>query len=190
MRLPNIAPADLTAEQKPVYDAWKEAADEYLRGFVTSQPDGKMIGPFNAMIHFPQQGRATVELFRSLAASTKLPASAREVVVLATGAKTGSIYEMYSHEALAPKRGLDESKVRTIISGNRPNDLTEAEGIAYDVTTVLNNGHQVPESLYKAAVQAFGIEGVAEIAWNMGTYCIICALLNTFDVDVPGTEMD
>ena len=190
MRLPNIAPADLTLAQKPVYDTWKHLADTYLPGFVTSQPDGKLIGPFNAMVHFPKWGTPCAELFKSLAIDSRIPGPAREVAILVTGARTGSIYEMYSHETLAPTRGLDISKVRTIVAGSRPSDLTEIEGAAYDIAFVLNNGHQIPETTFKAGVELFGIEGVAEIVWNVGTYSLICAVLNAFDVNVPGTEMD
>ena len=188
MRLPNIAPADLTPEQKPVHDTWKQLADTYLPGFVTSLPDGTMVGPFNVMVNFPQWGAPGAELFKSLATGSKIPGPAREVAILVTGGRTGSIYEIYSHEALAPARGLDLDKVSTIVAGCRPSNLTEVEGAAYDIAFVLNQGHQIPESTYKAGVRLFGVEGVAEIAWNVGTYSLICALLNAFDVSVPGTE--
>ena len=61
--------------------------------------------------------------------------------------------------------------------------------MAYDVAAVLNRGHQVPNSTYDAAVSAFGVQGVAEIAYLVGCYCLISSLLNTFDVSLPGTEL-
>ena len=118
-----------------------------------------------------------------------LPKAAREVVILATAARFGSLYELYSHEAVAAKSGLTASKIRTIAAGERPSDLTGEESMAYDVAAVLNRGHQVPNSTYDAAVSAFGIQGVAEIAYLVGCYCLISSLLNTFDVNLPGTEL-
>jgi hypothetical protein len=47
----------------------------------------------------------------------------------------------------------------------------------------------VPNSTYDAAVSAFGVQGVAEIAYLVGCYCLISSLLNTFDVNLPGTEL-
>ena len=60
--------------------------------------------------------------------------------------------------------------------------------MAYDMAAVLNRGQQVPNSTYDAAVSAFGVQGVAEIAYFVGCYCLISSLLNTFDVNLPGTE--
>ncbi len=111
------------------------------------------------------------------------------MVILSTGARYGSFYELYSHEALAPKAALSASKIRTLAAGERPSDLTEPEAIGYDVAAVLNRGHQVPNTTYIAAAQAFGVQGVAEIAYLVGCYGLICSLLNTFDVSLPGTEL-
>jgi hypothetical protein len=61
--------------------------------------------------------------------------------------------------------------------------------LAYDVAAVLNRGHQVPNSTYNAAAAAFGVQGVAEIAYLVGCYGLISSLLNTFDVSLPGTEL-
>ena len=68
-----------------------------------------------------------------------------------------------------------------LASGERPRDLTGDESIAYDMAAVLNRGHQVPNSTYDAAVAAFGVPGVAEIAYFVGCYCLISSLLNTLD---------
>ncbi len=73
-------------------------------------------------------------------------------------------------------------------SAERPGDLSDEEGIGYGVAAVLHRGHQVPNTTYQAAVSAFGVQGVAEIAYLMGCYALIGSLLNTFDVNLPGTE--
>lgn len=189
MRLPNIPPDRLTAEQRPLSDKLHAGIREHLQGFVTQKPDGTLIGPFNALLHFPAYGTPAWDIFLALAGGSVLPKAVREVVILATGARYGSLYELYSHEALAPRSGLAASKIRTIAAGERPADLTDQEGMAYDVAAVLNRGHQVPNSTYNAAASAFGVQGVAEIAYLVGCYALICSLLNTFDVNLPGTEL-
>ena len=189
MRLPNIPPDQLTPAQRPLFDKLHAGIAEHLQGFTTQKPDGTLIGPFNAMLHFPAYGGPAWDIFLALAGGSVLPKAVREVVILATGARTGSLYELYSHEALAPKAGLSAAKIRTLAAGERPSDLTDQEGIAYDVAAVLNRGHQVPNSTYTAAAEAFGVQGVAEIAYLVGCYGLISSLLNTFDVNLPGTEL-
>ena len=189
MRLPNIPPDQVTSEQRPLFDKLNTGIMENLQGFATQTSDGSLIGPFSALLHFPAYGTPVWDLFLTLAGSSVLPKAAREVVILATAGRFGSLYELYSHEAVAARSGLSASKIRTIAACERPSDLTGDESIAYDMAAVLNRGHQVPNSTYDAAVAAFGVQGVAEIAYFVGCYCLISTLLNTFDVNLPGTEL-
>ena len=189
MRLPVIAHADVLAEQKPLYDKLHDSIKRYLYDFTTHRPDGTLIGPFNALLHFPKLGDAAWNVFLALNDEPTLPPLAREVVILVTGAAAASIYELYSHEVVAARKGLSAAKIRTIAAGQRPPDLTEEEeALAYDVAAVLTRGAQVPMSTYEAAVARFGEKGVADIAYLVGCYGLICNLLNVFDVAVPATE--
>lgn len=56
----------------------------------------------------------------------------------------GASYELYSHEISAARSGLRDSAIEALDAGRRPNDLTDAESTAYDVTSVLLQGRQVP----------------------------------------------
>jgi 4-carboxymuconolactone decarboxylase len=189
MRLPIIPPNQVSADQRPLFDKLSTGIRDNLQGFTTQKPDGSLIGPFSALLHFPDYGTPIWDLFLALADSSVLPKAAREVVILSTAARFGSIYELYSHEAVAAKSGLTASKIATIAAGERPGDLTGDESVAYDVAAVLNRGHQVPNSTYDSAVAAFGVQGVTEIAYFVGIYCLISSLLNVFDVNLPGTEL-
>ena len=189
MRLPSIPPNQVTAEQRPLFDQMNTGIRQHLQGFTTHKPDGSLIGPFSALLLFPAYGTPVWDLFLALGGSSVLPKAAREVAILATAARFGSLYELYSHEAVAARSGLSASKIRTIAACERPSDPTGDESIAYDMAAVLNRGHQVPNSTYDAAVAAFGVQGVAEIAYFVGCYCLISSLLNTFDVNLPGTEL-
>ena len=187
-RLPNIPPGDLTVDQRPLFDKIQDGVKRHLTGFTTQKADGAMIGPFTGMLTFPEFGTPIFDMFLALAGGTVLSVEAREVVILATGGRFGAMYEIYSHEALAAKAGLSQSKIRSLAAGEKPNDLSEVETIAYDITACLHRGHQIPTSLYESAVSSFGPKGVAEIAYLYGCYTTICSLCNAFDVDLTGTE--
>ena len=58
--------------------------------------------------------------------------------------------------------------------------------MAYDATSALLRGAQLPESTYQAALVAFGEQGVAELLFLTGFYCLISVLLNGYDIAVPG----
>jgi hypothetical protein len=189
MRLKNIPPHDFTQEQKRLYETLNSSIERHLQGFVAKREDGALIGPFNALMHFPALGAPVWSVFSALADHSALPPFVREIAILLTGARYSALYELYSHETVALRIGMAPDKVATLAAGQRPGDLTKEEGVAFDVISVLHKGGQIPNTTYKAAVECFGKQGVAELACTAGCYCIIGFLLNSFDVALPGTEL-
>ena len=106
MRLRPLAPEDLSAEQKPLQEKMTKGVHKFLHGFITEREDGALVGPFPAMLHFPQFGKPVWEVFTALAEHSTLPKPAHEVAILVTGAKLHSRYELYSHERVAVGAGL------------------------------------------------------------------------------------
>ncbi len=185
MRLEPIAPKDLTNEQRELNEKMVEGVRKSLHGFKSEREDGALIGPFPAMLHFPQFGAAAWEVFTALSKNSTLPKSSHEIAILVTGARLNSRYELYSHERVAAGAGLSEAKIAAITAGQRPTDLTKEEAIAYDVASRLMQGGQLGDTTYKAAVSAFGDQGTAELFYLIGCYCLISVLLNGYDVPVP-----
>jgi 4-carboxymuconolactone decarboxylase len=70
---------------------------------------------------------------------------------------------------LAEQRGISDEKIATIVAGQRPSDLAPDEAVAYDVASALD---------YRQAVQAFGVNGAAELIYLVGLYCLVSVTLN------------
>jgi hypothetical protein len=85
---------------------------------------------------------------------------------------------------------LSDDKLATIVSGQRPADLTHDEGVAYDVASSLLHHGTLPELCYRAAVAAFGVHGAAELIYLVGLYCLVSVTLNGFNVPVPESEAE
>ena len=96
MRLPIIAPAELTAEQKPLYDDMQDGIARNFQGFVNIRDDGALLGPWNPWIHEPKFGKPVWELTKTMVSNPSLPANVREVAILVTGAHFKSAYELYA----------------------------------------------------------------------------------------------
>src|ERR1700685_3058598 len=151
MRLPIIAPAELTAEQKPLYDDMRDGIARNFQGFVNIRDDGAREGPWNPWIHEPKFGKPVWELVKAIASNPLLPGPVREVAILVTGSHFRSGYELYAHVLVAEQRGLSDEKLATIVAGQRPIDLTRHEAVVYDFAAALVNGGVLPELTYKAA---------------------------------------
>ncbi len=187
MRLPLLNPSELDEDQKAVYSSVREVADEAFR-FSFMLEGGQLIGPWNAMLHFPQFGAAAWAMNRALYDHARLPKPTAQICVLVTGSHMRARYQVFGHKQLAADAGVPAATIATIAAGQRPVSLTAVEGVAFDVAYVLNQGGAIAESTYRAGEVAFGREGVAEIIFLVGTLHLIAVILNGYDVPVPGRE--
>jgi 4-carboxymuconolactone decarboxylase len=190
MRLPLIPPAALTPEQRPLYDDMRQGIDANFKGFRATGPDGELIGPWNPWLHFPRFGGPFWELTKALSTSPSLPRAVREVAILVTGAHFRAAYEIYAHGLVAEARGLPDDKIATIVAGQRPNDLSREEAVAFDVASALVSGGVLPELTYRQAVTLFGEASTAELINLISLYCAVSVILNGFDVPVPDDVRD
>jgi len=185
MRYPILPTAELSAEQKPLYEDMREGITKNFQGFVNIRNDGALLGPWNPWLREPKFGKPVWELVKAMVSNPSLPAAVREVAILVTGSHFRSAYELYAHVLVAENRGLSDEKLATIVAGQRPVDLTKQEAVAYDFAAALVNGGVLPELTYRAAVDQFGAHGTAELSYLIGLYCMVSVTLNTFDVPVP-----
>jgi 4-carboxymuconolactone decarboxylase len=180
-----IAPADLSPEQRPLYEDMRAGIEKNFQGFKAISDTGALIGPWNPWLHEPKFGKPIWDLTKALSTSPALPRPVREVAILVTGAKFRAAYAIYAHVLAAEQRGLADDKLATIVAGQRPGDLTREEAIAYDVTSALLESGALPELSFRQAVEAFGQHGAAELIYLVGLYCLVSVTLNGFDVRVP-----
>ena len=188
MRLPLIAPADLTAEQKPLYDDMKKGIASNFNAFKVLREDGALMGPWNPWLHEPQIGKAIWDLTLAMTANASLPDSVRQIVILVVGARFDAAYEIYAHIAVAEREGMTEERLATLVANLKPADLAPAESVAFDFAYALVRGGTLPEPLYRLAVATFGQHGTNELIYLVGLYSLVSTTLNGFNVPVPERE--
>jgi 4-carboxymuconolactone decarboxylase len=178
----------LDPERRAVHDAVVDLMVRRQPQIVAQDVQGALIGPFSAMLHFPRFGVPALRFLAALGTEARLPARVREVAILTVGAHFSARYEIYAHEIMAAVAGLSESQIATLAIGGRPSDLTPEEAVAHDLASALTRGQTLPASIYARAVALLGLDGVGELAFLIGGYCLISMALNCFDVPVPDAD--
>src|SRR5580658_5431637 len=140
MRLPLASPAQLSPDQRRLYDDMRKGIETNFKGFTAINAAGQLIGPWNPWLRFAKFGGPVWELVKSLSTAPTLPKPVREIAILVTGTHFHSGYELYAHILIAELRGLNENTLGTIVAGQRPYDLDEEQAIAYDVASSLVRG--------------------------------------------------
>ena len=185
MRLPPIPRDLLSPDLMDVHDGIVSLVSKSQEHIVVLDQAGALIGPFPALLHFPRFGLPAALFQRALDTEARLPNTVRQVAILAVAASFGARYELYAHEITGMDAGLSAAQVATLAAGGRPSDLGSSEEIAFDFTKCLLAGRTVPGSTYQNATRLLGLDGVGELAYLVGGYCLVSVLLNAFDVPLP-----
>lgn len=185
MRLPLIPPADLTPEQKPLYDDMRQGIAGNFNAFIVERDDGALMGPWNPWLHSPAIGKAIWDLTLAMTANATLPDNVRQIAILVVGARFDAAYEIYAHIAVAEREGMKPERLATLVADLKPGDLAPDESVAFDVAYALSRGGVLPEPLYRLGVATFGQPGMNELIYLVGLYALVSTTLNGFNVPVP-----
>lgn len=190
MRLPPIAPSDLTEEQQGLFEAMSKGVSAKYSSFITTRADGALLGPWNAWLHDPALGHAFWGATQAMTKARRIPDPARQVAILVVGAHFGAAYEIYAHGAVAiSQHGMSEARVATLAAGERPVDLDSDEAAAFDIAKALLRGGPLADPLYHLAIQRFGQAGANELIYLVGHYCFVSMTLNGFAIPVPDQQI-
>jgi 4-carboxymuconolactone decarboxylase len=129
MRFPPIAPQELTAEQRPLYDDMKAGINAKYNLFTTMRADGAIMGPWNARLHEPEVGAAIWSTTKAMTRFAVVSDRVRQIAILVVGTRFDARYELYAHAAVASKHGLSDQFISTLVSGNRPGGMADDEGL-------------------------------------------------------------
>jgi len=188
MRLPLIAPADLTPEQKPLYDEMRKGIASNFNAFKVEREDGALMGPWNPWLHEPAIGKVIWDLTLAMTANATLPDNIRQIAILVVGARYDAAYEIYAHIMVAEREGMSAARLASLVADLKPNDLSAEESVAFDLAYALSRGGTLPEPLYRLAVAKFGQHGTNELIYLVGLYALVSTTLNGFNVPVPERE--
>lgn len=189
-RLPLLDPAALNPDQHALHERMAAGMLPWAKKFgVEAQtPDGRLLGPFNAMLYSPEMGAAQLNYLHTERDASSLDARVREVVILTVGAVCQSNYELYAHRAVAAQTGLAAVDIEALATGaelGANTQLQPEEQTAHRFVQAITKDHRVPKEIFAEAQKTFGHKGLVDMLHLAGLYMSISALLNAFEVPVP-----
>ncbi|MDE3206148.1 MAG: carboxymuconolactone decarboxylase family protein [Acidobacteriota bacterium] len=188
-RLPPLRPGELDADQRVVYDAITSGARASgPRYFPLIDDEGRLHGPFDAMLRSPRVGGSLQDLGAALRYGTGLPARLRELLILAVAAAEDSPFERFAHEAVGRGVGLSEEELAAVRAGTIPTSVDAVEDVALRAARALLHTGDIEDDIYGEAVEALGPKGVFEITTLVGYYRTLALQLRVFRVPVPDSD--
>jgi 4-carboxymuconolactone decarboxylase len=185
-RLELLPMAELSAEQAELHEQLRATRLAAARqaGYTAALPDGRLIGPFNALLRTPAIGAAQLACTRAIGEATPTP-EVREAIILTVAAQWQAPYIRYAHTHAAHTAGMPQAAISALRKGTTPVGLTPAALTAHRLAIALVRDHDVADELYAQASSTFGDEGLVALVALIGQYQATAALLACFHVPAP-----
>jgi len=159
----------LTPEQRPIYDA------------IGAARHGSVPKPFHVFLQSPEVANHAQQLGAFLRYRTGLPARLSELAILVTAKHWEAHYEWSVHEGEARKAGVPEDVIRAIARGARP-AVAGDDAIVYDFAASFYASRDVPDEIFKRAVEKLGDKTVVELAAILGYYSMLAIVMGIYRV--------
>lgn len=153
--------------------------------FELTDAEGRLHGPFNAMLLAPRVGMPLQELGGALRYRTSLTDREREVAILAVAVARRSEFEWYAHERVGARVGLSEDELAALAAGRAPESLDAAEATVHRACAAMLARHDLDDDEYAAAEEALGTERLAELVVLVGYYDCLALMLAVHRAPLP-----
>lgn len=184
-RFQQIAPEDLTPEQRALADAIRSGPRSAVKNSAAARP-GPLGGPFNVFLRSPGIGHIIQSLGAEIRFRSSIPSKLNELAVITTARHWTCQYEWSAHHRLALEAGLDPGIAEDIAQGRRPRKMSPDETIVYNFSRELHQAHGVSDATYEAAFDRFGERGVMDLIAVNGYYGLVSMTLNVDRTPLPG----
>jgi 4-carboxymuconolactone decarboxylase len=185
-RLTWLRPVDLDPEQRKIYDTITNGprgrAD---RNAPLTDAEGRLEGPFNAMLFSPDVGGALQALGASLRYNSLLTDRTRELAVLLVAREYNSDYEWRAHEHVGRVAGLSESEISDLMEGRPAPSLSDPEALTFKVTECLISERDLPEDVFSEAARTLGEAVITELITLVGYYSLLALSMRACKTPLP-----
>jgi 4-carboxymuconolactone decarboxylase len=185
-RLDKLSVDSLDAAQRALYDAI--AGGPRSTGpqlFSLVDPDGRLEGPFNAMLLSPPIGGALQSLGSAVRYGSTLTDRLREIAILLVAYHWDSTFEVYAHEAVGRSVGLTDAELDGLRSGDVEVLAVPGERVVAGVVQALAARSDLTDAEYASAVDVLGLATFFELTTLVGYYATLALQLRVFRVAAP-----
>lgn len=185
-RLVRPSPDALTAEQRALYDlivgGRRSSGPQALS---IADDEGRLVGPFNAMLLVPSLGHALQSLGVAVRYETTLSRREREIAVLVVAAVRDSDFERYAHETIGRRAGLSDAELLALRQPTLDEFADERERAVGHAAHALATTGDLSDAEYAVARDLLGESVIFELTTLVGYYSLLAVQLRVFRVEAP-----
>jgi alkylhydroperoxidase family enzyme len=185
-RAQRFAPANLTAEQRALYDAIVGGPrSSGPQAFRLTDDDGVLEGPFNALLYRPDIGTAVQALGSALRYHGALAPRAREIAILEISVQRRCEFEWYAHERVGLVAGLSVDEIAAVRDGRDAATFSPQEVTVREIVRTLTRAGDLDDAAFAAAEATLGAALLMEIVTLVGYYDLLALSLRVWRTPLP-----
>ena len=176
-RLPPIAPADWTEEQR-------RAAQEVIAG-----ARGGLVPPFIPLLRSPELMTHAQRMGEYLRYRSAIGKRLSELAILVTARQWSQPVEWAIHAPIAVNVGVDPGIVESIAQGKRPAQMSAEEAAVHDFCVELHRSKAVSDATWARAIERLGEKGAVDLIGICGYYALLSMVMNAARTPVPESSL-
>jgi AhpD family alkylhydroperoxidase len=188
-RLPWPTPGELDPERRALYD--RIAGGRRAQGpqaFPLTDGEGRLNGPFNAMLVSPGLGAALQELGAAIRYHSSLSARVREIAILEVSRIRACEFEWYAHVRVGRNAGLTEDELAALLGDAPAPTFDRTEMLARAVAREATIKRTLSDALFGEARDALGEQGLMDLITLVGYYDHLALLMSIYRTPLPDGE--
>ena len=143
------------------------------------QSRGRMIRPFEVLLHSPAMARHIAELGANVRFHSSLSDHDRELVIIAAAHIHGCTFEWESHLPLARAAGVRDEVIKHVLEG--AGSVTDTESLLIQFVRELCAESTVSSLTFDRAKSLLGESGVVELSVIIGYYTLLAMVMGACD---------
>jgi 4-carboxymuconolactone decarboxylase len=188
-RLHRYVPDELSPEQRRLYDAITQGPRSKGPQLVPlMDAEGRLEGPFNALLLSPDVGTALQELGSTIRYRTALSDRAREIAILELSAHRRADFEWYAHERIGRAAGLSDDEIAAIRRGKKIATLDAGETLVRRLVRMLLRERDLDRAAFEEARDVLGARALMDLIALVGYYDTIALSLRVWRTPLPEGE--
>lgn len=185
-RTPWRAPHELDAAQRAVYDAIVAGPrGAGPQAFALTDGDGRLEGPFNALLLTAGLGACVQELGAAIRYRGSLPDRAREIAILELAVLRGCEFEWYAHERIGRRAGLNDGELAAVRTGRPAVTMSDAETTVRSIVRNLVVDRDIDDAAFAAAETQLGASTLMELIILVGYYDMLALSMRVWRTPLP-----
>jgi hypothetical protein len=185
-RLAWPGPHDLDAQRFELYRTIVEGPRaQNAASLASTDGEGRLAGPFNAMLVSAGVGAATHDLDAAVRFERHLSDRQREIAVLELAGLERCEFEWHAHERLGILYGLSVVEIEALRTGAECPSFSAEEDLVRRLVRELNGHRDLDDGNFTTAVDGLGFEGLADLVVLVGYYELIALSLKVWRTPLP-----